>query len=332
MNPLIGIFDLDGTLGYKTPSYPNITPSNGSFLRHFSSLPHTSSIIATGRPRTQARLGLEKGGIRKKEIYQIFSGGIFEDGLFVEDQDSEIYNALNQVPSQFKEIKKLLFSRQAKEFLQENGFLLFPGFIVKQTIFPGGKIGYDLLDYNEHFISSIKISGKKILYEQGNDVRGTYKAPIGYMNNDLEKQKPLFEQLEPLVIELIKKQQPDFEKYATLVRWEDAVEIYPVLGKETFRKGVGLELILEKIDPNRDAVLLFCCDGKNDISLVNHFGQTYGQNHLIILPSNASSVLKEKINQHNLMYGQKAYILKNDCTNLGDGVLRLLKELNFLSS
>lgn len=327
--PLIGIFDLDGTLGYKTPSFPNITPSNGSFLRDFSSRPNNLSIIATGRPRTQARLGLQQGGISKKEIYKIFSGGIFEDGLFVEDGDGEIYNALDQALPQFKGIKKSLFSQQAKEFFQGNGFLLFPGFIVKQVALLDGKVNYQLLDYDENFVSSAgEIPGKKILYEQGNDVRGTYKAPIGYMGDDPEKQRPLFEQLKPLVIELIKQQLPDFEKYAALVKLEDAVEIYPVLGKEIFRKEVGLELVFGRINPAREATILFCCDGKNDIGLVDHLSQSYRENSIIVAPSNANPLLKEKINQYKL-YGQKAFILANDCTNLGEGVFKLLQHLGF---
>jgi len=126
MKPLIGIFDLDGTLGYKTPNYPEITSSNGDFLRYFSSLPHATSIVATGRPRTQARLGLKNEGISKEEIYNIFSGGIFEDDLFVEDGMVEIYNALFQAPQQFREIKRFLFGKKAKEFFQEKGFLLVP--------------------------------------------------------------------------------------------------------------------------------------------------------------------------------------------------------------
>jgi len=99
---------------------------------------------------------------------------------------------------------------------------------------------------------------------------------------------------------------------------------------ETFRKGVGLELILDRVNPSRDATLLFCCDGKNDISLVKHFGESYRENHLVIAPSNASPVLKEEIKRHNKTHGQKAYVLENDCTTLGKEVIQILKSLKHI--
>ena len=328
--PLIPIFDLDNTLGWKTPTYPNITKNNGDFLHYFSLYNNAKSIFATGRPRTQARVGLQKGNIQNVEIYKIFSGGVFEDGLFVENKDGEIYNALNESPEGFKKMRNAFFSEKAKIFFDANGYVLFPDCVVRQKE-KNGKTFYEKLDYDENLVSEIiqdlPKNFKGILYEQGNDVRATYKAPIGFGNDELEKQRPFFDELEPFIKEFMEKQ-GDYDNHTTLVKWEDALEIYPVLGKEVFRKGIGVEMILEKIDPNRESKLIFCCDGKNDISLVTHLEKNYN-NFLIVIPSNASSGLVEKIFEMN-KNEKRGYILKEDCTKFGNGFIKLLREMDYI--
>lgn len=328
--PVIGIFDLDGTLGWKTPTYPDVTASNADFLRHFTSQKNAQAILATGRPRTQARVGLSKGGIEPRELYEIFSGGIFEDGWYVEDGDGKIFNGRDGASSQFLELISAVDGQIAKDFLQRHGMAMFPGHVVRQTT-----TGYELLDYDEKKIGNIDPSLTErvdaVLYTQGNDVRATWKAAIGYMHDVVEAQRPLFQRLHPLMIELMSTIVENPEQYAKVQLWDDAVEVYPIAEDAGhFKKGEGVEMILQRIDPDREAHLVFCCDGKNDLALVDHLGTTYGNSHLVIAPRNASSVLKQKIRDHNKEYGEVGFVLDEDCTRFGVGATRLLNERGLL--
>lgn len=330
--PLIGIFDLDNTLGWKTPTYPNITPVNGDFVRYFSSLPNAQTLFATGRPRTQARVGLSKGGISPEEIYSIFSGGVFEDGLFVEDGDGEIYNALDEAPRGFRNLRKAFHSEDLKKFLVNNGYHLFSEFVIKQRMGPSGP-QYELLDYAENPTGErfhwLTVDGLDVLYLQGNDVRATLKAPIGFEDDDLDRQQPFFQKLEPIVEEFMESQDPNYREYVHHVTWRDATEIYPKFDEEAFRKGYGIDMILERIDPNRDATLIFCLDGRNDISIVDHLRGTRSDYH-IIMPSNADEQLQTKVNELNQEYGERGKVLTVDCTELAVGAKSYLMEKGLL--
>jgi len=126
------IFDLDNTLGEKTPIYPNVTPSNGEFLKQLADDPDNLILFATGRPRTQALLGLRQGGIRPKDISRIFKGACYEDGLFVQCNDRVIYNAVEEAPEMFKKIKTGFFDYEAAVFFWKKGFPLVRGFKINR--------------------------------------------------------------------------------------------------------------------------------------------------------------------------------------------------------
>ena len=83
-------------------------------------------------------------------------------------------------------------------------------------------------------------------------------------------------------------------------------------------------MILERIDPERKATLLFCCDGRNDISLVDHL-QDQHPDHLIIAPSNADPSLKARLEGN-----PRAHILEQDCTRFGEGAAQVLRDRGYL--
>jgi hydroxymethylpyrimidine pyrophosphatase-like HAD family hydrolase len=326
--PLIGIWDLDNTMGWKTPTYPAVTELNGDFLRYFSGLDEASSIFATGRPRIQAYNGLRHGGITQEESARIFAGAVFEDGLYVEFHGDAIHNALNEAPEEFIRLRNIMLGQEGVAFLKNRGYSFFPGCVMKQV--PADKgIVYHVLDYDEKPVRALQDSelegNVRVLYEQKNDVRATYKAPLGFMNNVTQAQTPFFKELNLAVKELLQQYNPEYERHAKLVLWEDAIEIYPVLRKDVFRKDIGAEMILSRIDPNKEATLVFGCDGKNDIELVNHLAVNH-EDYYVIAPSNASPELKKKFEEHNASSGQKCFVLKQDCTEFGTGALALLKE------
>jgi hydroxymethylpyrimidine pyrophosphatase-like HAD family hydrolase len=327
--PLIGIWDLDDTLGWKTPSYPAISKVNGQFLKQFSSLDCVSSLIATGRPRMQAKNGLRYGGISPDEATRLFVGGVFENGLFVEYQGAAIHNALNEASKEFRLLRSTMLGLPAIYFLKQKGYGLFTGCIIKQNT-SQNSISYQVLDYEEKPMRSLEPSEIRqfpngIVFEQKNDVRATYKAPLGYKNNNVNEQAPFFIRLEPIIKELMHKHYAQPENYASLVRWDDAIEIYPVFRQEIFRKDIGVEMILSRIDHSKEATLIFGCDAKNDIELIDHLAINYSD-YIVIAPSNASDELKKKFEEHNASSGQKCFILKQDCTEFGTGALALLKE------
>ncbi|MCX6750272.1 MAG: hypothetical protein NTZ83_02345, partial [Candidatus Pacearchaeota archaeon] len=141
------IFDLDNTLGKKTPSWPAITKENANFLRQLSYSKDNLMFFATGRPRSQAFLGFQNGGINKEEIYKIFPGGVYEDGLFVENKERVLYDAIENSQVLFRKVKEGFFDDEAKKFFRKENLLLFPGFILK-----GKESPFEILDFSENKI------------------------------------------------------------------------------------------------------------------------------------------------------------------------------------
>ena len=327
----IFVFDLDNTLGRKTPTYPNITIANGDFIRYISSLQNTAAIVATGRPRTQARVGLSKGGISPKEMYALFSGGVFEDGLYVEDGDGEIYNALDDAPKGFISMRNAFYKSDLSDFLESKGYSLYTYFVVRQSS-SGDRISYELLDFHEEPIGEYAwspLKNVKILYLQGNDVRATLKAPIGFRNNDLDLLEPYFTELKEITAKFMKIQNPKYQESVHHVTWKDATEIYPKFDEEAFRKGRGIDMILERIDPNKEARLVLCVDGENDFSLVDHVSKTYLE-YRVLMPSNANEELVKRVLSENMPYAPIGFCLEQDCTEFGKGALPILEQLLYI--
>jgi len=307
----IFIFDLDGTIGEKTPSYPNITESNASFLRKIATSEDNTLFFATGRPRSQAVQGWSKGGINEEEMRNMFSGRVYEDGLFVEYGNNIIYNATNEAPEIFRRIKNAFFDSQAKDFFRERGFLLVPGKVVKQN----GDV-FELTDYTGKFIGELNVPvGLVPLYQQGNDVRETYKLPEGFLGGDLEKQAPVFEKVGKISREHLELRFPGWQEGAELMIWQDSAEIYPRLQEDVFIKGIGLGRILSKIDLPRETFTYVCCDNKNDISLIKWVAENFPNYH-VVCPSNINSELRESLKAGNF----KHTILEQDCKTLTQGL------------
>src|SRR3989338_10379493 len=251
------IFDLDNTLGRKTPSWPAITRLNADFLRQLADSGGNLMFFATGRPRSQAFLAFRHGGISGEEVYKIFPGGVYEDGHFVESREKVLYNSVNESAEIFRKAKSGFFDDEAKSFFRENGFLLFPGFILR-----GKESPFAVLDYSEQNTGSELTVPELIpLYQQGNDVRETYKLPQEFLDDSLQAQKPIFQEVRKTVLAYLGLRFPNWQEGEELVTWEDAVEIYPKLKGKHFLKGEGLAKLLPYTD-SRIKVYV-CCDGRN---------------------------------------------------------------------
>lgn len=310
------IFDLDGTLGKKTPSFPEVTPYNGSILRKLSLSEENLLLLATGRPRAQAFLGLSKGGLSKSETCKIFFGRIYEDGLLVEADSKIIYNAIEDSPPLFKKIKAAFFDSQAIEFFKKRGFFLVQNRILIQT-----GSGYQQIDYEGNNLGLAEIpEGTIPLYQQANDVKETYKLPVRYEGDSLERQKSIFEKISIIAQDHLNGRFPDWEKSAKLVTWKDSVEVYPRLdGHNVFLKGRGIDKVLNDF-PIADSVKVYvCCDGKNDISLVRWVAERF-KNYLVVCPSNLSPGLREALISEDLQHK----VLGQDCTEFMKGLKTII--------
>lgn len=307
------VFDLDNTLGKKTPSWPAITKTNADFLRQISSYNQNLLIFATGRPRSQAFLGFRNGGISKEEVYKIFPGGIYEDGLFVELRNRTLFDAVDEASDLFRKIKTGFFDDEAKQIFRANGFLLFPSFILR-----GKENPYAVLDYSEEFAGGELIVPKLTpLYQQGNDVRETYKLPQRYLNDELKAQIPIFEKVERIAKEYLHLRYHGWEETSKLERWEDAVEIYPKLEGKHFLKGEGIGRLLPTID--KDVKVYVCCDGRNDISLVSYVTERFPNYH-VVCPSNVSSELKKILEEGSYNHS----VLEQNCSEFAEGLEKLI--------
>lgn len=339
---IIGIFDLDDTLGKKLSSYPVVTEINGYGVMDFAE--SCIALVATGRPRSQARTGFDKS-LCALGFYDVFSGGVFEDGLFVETPERVMYHARTEESSQFSRLRDLFYGKEAAKFFEQKGFELVADGIAHEVPSDGpddferhilGWVSYSVITYDEmnisrYFSVSIAEPGfKGVVYLQGNDVRITLKAPMGYMGDDPEKQASFFKDLEPVVREFIDRYLPEHQKYAAIASWNDAIDINPVLERRQVTKASGLEILLGNIDPAREATLLICCNGDNDIGLIDCLGNSYKDRCLIMAPSNVSAKLRERMMAHNEQYPNKAFVLKEDCTTFAEGMMRLLTEQHYL--
>lgn len=313
----IFIFDLDGTLGKKTPSFPDITPNNAKCLRQLASSKENFLCLATGRPKPQTLIGMSKGGIDETEMNSIFPGQVYEDGLFVEFENKEIYNAVDDSPELFKKVKSGFFDSHAKDFFRTKGFLLVSGRVVKKN-----GDNYQQLDYTDAIIGNLDVENELIpLYQQGNVVRETLKLPLGFEEDDLKKQSPIFERISEIAHEYLDSRFPNWRSAAELVTWQDSVEIYPKLNHEgVFIKGIGLGRFLNKIKSS-SSVAYVCCDNRNDISLVKWVAENFSNYH-IICPSNIHSDLQKSLASGKFRYT----ILKEDCTELGKGLMQFIQD------
>jgi hypothetical protein len=292
MSPFVIIFDLDGTLGRKTPRYPDIRQRTGRCLRGLARMPETKLLIATGRPRRQAFIGFQHGGIRRPELYTLFAGGVYEDGLFVEDKAGKVYSALDHASAAFRRIRAGFVDEEAAAILLKHKFALARTALTTKR-------------------RPVSTDGHVRLYLQENDVRVTYKT----LHTEIHETVKLFKDLERILRRMLTKRFPGWEGQAYLQRWEDAVELYPRLGESPFRKEAGVALLLERLASiRRNLRLVYCCDGDNDLTLVRYLWRHYPRQSLIVAPSNVGGKLRREL-MKGKKKGRHMRILEADCEN-----------------
>ncbi len=317
----IFVFDLDNTLGWKTPLFPHVTRTNIDYLRKLSSDKENLLLFATGRPRSLVRLAMRYGALKPTEIYHVFPlGGVYEDGLYVESADRKIiYNAISEAPALFKEIKASFFDKNAECFFYSRGFALFPRIILMQE-----KTGsLSPKDYGGRTIKrEIKLPKCLIpLWQQDNDVKETYKTPIGYKGDNLNALEPIFKEVYECTVDHLNRRFASWKQVGKLERWKDAIDFYPRLddNEDVFRKEEGVEKLLSRVNVPQNTKFFVCCDTRNDIRLVDYIANKYPNYH-VVCPSNATQDLVEKLKNE----GYNHTILEQDCTRFAEGLSRLL--------
>ena len=320
----IFIFDVDNTLGRKTPLYPKVTSTNVGYLKQLDDDSDNLLLFATGRPRPQAKLAFTHGGLTPDQLYEVFGlGGIYEDGLFVEDGGGKVlYNAVEHAPELFRRIKDGFFDKDAQKFFAENGFQLFQGLRLRQN--ESGVTFAETYDgkgmdgtHVQHLIHSLIP-----LWQQGNDVRETYKTPVGYMRDSLDDLEPTFERVYDVAVTYLTQRFGEkWMKAGKLERWKDAVEVYPRLddGEDVFRKGDGIERLMQGLGVSKNTPVYVCCDGRNDITLVRYVAERHPEYH-VVCPSNVSSELKASLAEGSYRHT----ILDQDCDTFTEGLAEIV--------
>jgi len=160
------------------------------------------------------------------------------------------------------------------------------------------------------------------LWQQANDVRETYKAAIGFKNNDLDAQESIFRKVYEVAVSHLNLRFSGWQKVGKLKRWKDAVEIYPRLPEREgmFVKGEGVIRLLEEIDGTlKNTRAYICCDGRNDISLVEYLSGKLS-NCLTVCSSNVSGELKEALEAGSFNYE----VIEQDCRTFTQGLEKLI--------
>lgn len=291
------VFDLDDTLGPKKPFFPGVTPENAAYLKQLSADSSNLLCIATSRPKQLAYLGFKNAGLLDVEVKMMFPVGVYEDGFLVEVNEEKVYNVLDSVPD-FVKLKKVFFDLQTVNFFKENGFLLHLGDVGEGFSFPK-----DLV----------------VIQKQHNDVKAVYRSYPGFMDDDLDKQAPYFQNVKELAEQNLDSRFPNWREIAELVVWKDAVDLYPKLSRGIYLKGHGLEIALPSYEIPNDVQVYICGDGKNDIQMVEWAAGKF-KNYKVVCPSNLSPDLRDFLALGN--YNHK--VLDEDCTRFCEGLKRLL--------
>lgn len=307
----IFVFDLDGTLGVKQHFYTEIAKENLNFIKLLS---ESGNLVcfATDRPKSLALEGMYLQGLTEKEIGDIFPIKIYEDGLFVEAGQNVKFNALDYAHPAYKKLKKIAFSKKAIEFFATRGFSLSHNSAIKNK---DGK--FLKVDYEGNELEEIQ---KNIIpvYRQNNIVRETYKFPDRFFP-DIESLKHNVGNLNSAIIDYFTQEIKDWKEGAQVKPWLDSIDIYPKidnLGKD--RKAVALSNILKDFKINKDTKMYVCCDGENDIPLIEWASKF--REYQIICPSNLKKGLKEYFQLSNI----KPIILKESCENLYEGLGKII--------
>jgi len=311
------VFDFDGTLGWKGTSYAHITKENGGLLRELAKRDENRVIFATGRPKTQTLNSVRSGGISPEEIYNVFFGGVYEDGLYVESREGQIFNALEETTKSYREIREGMFDDDARLYFFSKGYFLLKGRRLREVKEEGGCSFVNAENFNGDTLGNFQLPPGIIpLWQQENDVKQTYKLPLGSKKDSLVELSPIFDKIYNITLQYFNQRFPGWEKSLTLEKWEDAVEIYPHLtGEHHFIKGEGVAKLVLDLDKGTEVVL--CCDGRNDISMVNYLSKKF-TNCRVFCPSNVSKELRKHLQDE----GIKHNILEEDCDKFMEGLIK----------
>lgn len=297
------IFDLDGTLGIKTPLYPLLSTDNVKILK---SLCSDDNIIAfaTSRPKENVYLGMNKSGLTTREIENIFKFRVYEDGYYIEYNDEKIVlfddkqltiNNEKFSPHTFPKIVELLKSEEFIRFINSKNYVVSDSLIKETELIP--------------------------ICKQNNIVKFVYRSVDGYLNNDIRMMKHVFDTLGKLCEDYLDKYMNEWKDHASIVVWDDAIDLYPKIGPDLYVKHLGIEKCINmmKLNEIKFKDVIVCGDGINDISMMKWIISKY-ENSLIITPSNLSDGLRHYLNSCNHNY----FILEEDCNLLMNGLLRYL--------
>ncbi len=291
------VFDLDDTLGKKTPMFPAVSPENAAYLKKLAQDENNLLCMATSRPKSIAYRGFKNAGLLDVEVRRSFPVGVYEDGFLVEVNDERVYNVLDSVP-EFTKLKNAFFDFQTLTFFKKNGFLIHLG-----EVDAGFKFPDDLV----------------VVQKQKNDVKAVYRSYKGFQNDDLDLQAPYFKKVGVLAEQNLDRRFPNWRDVAELVVWKDAVDLYPKLGKGLYLKGHGLEIALDSYELSDDVEVFVCGDGKNDIQMVDWAASNF-KDYKVVCPSNLSNDLRLFLVEGNYNHN----ILEEDCTKFCQGLARLL--------
>ncbi len=309
------IFDLDNTLGIKRPFYTDIPKESVGFLKKLSTAGHILG-FATDRPRSLTFLSMQRAGLTQEEIEKLFAIRIYEDGLLSEVNQSVVYDALDHAPALYRDLKKICFNSDAVDFFKKNGFDLHPSSAIDN--FEGV---FAEVDYEHNPIGEIKID-KNIpsVYRQDNIVRETYKFP-DYFFPDLESLDCNLDKLYNLIEQYLSLKTDKWKEVALLKKWKDSIDVYPKIDGEINRKGKALADTLVHLNLDKNTPLWICCDGENDIPLVDFAKQNF-PNYRVVCPSNIKTSLKDYLEQNKINF----FITEEDCTRFNEGLNKLIIE------
>jgi len=318
----IFVFDLDGTLGEKSPFYPKISKQNIDFIRELSDLGHLVC-LATDRPKSLALAGMKFAGLNELEVEKIFSIRIYEDGLFIETKQDFFYNALDHVSSEYKAIKESSFSSDAIGFFADHGFSLYSKSVINTV---NGEFLHEDYDGNKLGVVESK-NGSSLVFQQDNVVRETYKFP-DYFFQDLESLENKASALKNTLSNYLDGKFDSWRDFALLRLWRDCVDIYPKMDSlGVGRKGFALSMALSGFDISAFDKAYICCDGINDLPLAEWAKQEFSE-YLVVCPSNVKKDLLDSLKKNSL----KFTVLEEDCREICDGLRKILGDSNQMTT
>ena len=343
--PTFYFYDLDNTLYPKGARGGIIPEVTRELLTDISWEGDNKQIISTGRPKTHVEMLLSQSfGTVWGAGFGLFDAALYEDGMLIEFDGQEIFNARSRGEMTFPEYRAsqayiglmtVLKSGRGREHLMENDFLLIPEGVVWLE-----KGVYVVKDYLEKEVLAELPADKMapettVLYWQDTRVRESLKLPFvevdeaGSQALNAKRPEELL-RLEQVVLSFLSQQYMFVEEVVKPVPHitgpDIYLDLYPVLEGGPYVKDFAIERILEAlgIPPEAtpsDAVFVYCGDGTNDLSAMEYLAKRFGANTHIVAPSNAKPVITNLIGSLDQAHGT---VLQQDCTEFGVGLREYL--------